>query len=121
MFINLFQVHSLDGFGLRDMEAGVIAAGIIIVYLKQMQGRSLSHIIRISVYSIYDYMMLDSATMNNLELNTLLSVIDTTVTSMGGRLLHKWLMQPLCNVSKINLRLAKLTSPLLPTTKPSTW
>jgi DNA mismatch repair protein MutS len=111
----LFKIHSLDGFGFKNMDISVISAGIIIVYLKQMHGRELSHINKLTPYFSNDYMILDSTTQRNLEIlntisgetksNTLFSVIDKTVTSMGGRLFKKWITQPLCEIKKINNRL----------------
>jgi len=105
VLITLFKVHSLDGFGLRDLKMATTSSGIIITYLKQLNGKSLNHINALSVYQSSQYMLIDSVTQRNLELSDLVTVIDHTITSMGGRLLRKWLLQPLCDIEKINNRL----------------
>ncbi len=110
-----FETQSLSGFGCDDMQAGIVAAGQIIDFLKETQKRVLIHINRIAPYSLQEYMMLDSATRRNLELTStirenklegsLLSIIDSTVTSMGGRLIKKWINQPLIEKKEIDTRL----------------
>jgi DNA mismatch repair protein MutS len=109
-----FKTHSLDGFGCQGLVPAITAAGALFQYLKENLHNSLSHIQKISLYSINDYMVLDTATIRNLELiepihsgpknTTLFGVLDCTITSMGGRLLQKWIKQPLLNVNQINER-----------------
>lgn len=87
----------------------------LIDYLSQTQKTDLSHINSIRTYSLQDFMPLDEATLRNLELfetirdykreGSLFNVIDSTITSMGGRLLKKWLLQPLTNLDPIQSRL----------------
>lgn len=113
--IEHFKVNSLDGFGLVDKQLAVSAAGALLRYLKKVRKDSLSLLTKISHLGSNEYMILDSTTVKNLELvlnlrdgslkNSLLDVIDYTLTSMGGRLLRTWLLQPLLECSKINNRL----------------
>ena len=112
---NHFRVHSMEGLGLSDMPLAVTAAGGLLDYLVETQKRDLSHISKIQTYSLSQYMMLDSATRRNLELTqtlrdksrqgSLLWVIDYTKTAMGGRLLRKWVEQPLIDKALIDRRL----------------
>ena len=110
-----FRTHSLKGFGLQKMPQAIIAAGVILHYLKENYKSELEHVSRIQVLNLSDYMILDDATKQNLEIvsplredlggNTLLAVIDLTRTAMGGRMIRHWLNQPLQNAEKINKRL----------------
>ena len=110
-----FRVHSLEGLGMTEMPLSVTAAGALMDYLTETQKRDLTHITLISTYSLAQYMMLDSATRRNLELTqtlrdksrqgSLLWVIDYTKTAMGGRLLRKWIEQPLIDRAQIQRRL----------------
>src|SRR6056297_2263132 len=110
-----FEVNSLSGFGCEDLNIATIAAGEILTFLEETQKKILAHINRLNTYHLNQYMVLDSATRRNLELSTtirqnkkagsLLDIIDKTITSMGGRLIKKWVNQPLINQKKINKRL----------------
>jgi len=110
-----FEVNSLSGFGCEDLNIATIAAGEILTFLEETQKKILAHINRLNTYHLNQYMVLDSATRRNLELSTtirqnkkagsLLDIIDKTITSMGGRLIKKWVNQPLINKEKINNRL----------------
>jgi DNA mismatch repair protein MutS len=114
--INHFNVHSLKGFGLEDLNLGVIAAGAVIQYLQENYKSSLGHIKNIRTINVSDYMILDDSTRRNLEIysplreniggNTLLDVLDKTQTPMGGRLIRIWLNQPLQKLEIINERLS---------------
>jgi DNA mismatch repair protein MutS len=109
-----FQVKSLDGFGLSDQKQAIRAAGSILQYLKETTHSVLSHLVTLSTFQVGEGMVLDAATQRNLEIiksmqdsgkaGTLLSVLDETVTSMGGRLLRQWLITPLTSVSQIKSR-----------------
>lgn len=110
-----FHVLHLEGLGLSEMELGVSAAGSLLDYLSETQKRELSHISQVKTYSVQSYMMLDSATRRNLELTktlrdkdykgSLLWVLDRTQTAMGGRLLRRYLEQPLIDPKEIQNRL----------------
>lgn len=106
-----FAVHSLTGFGILGMEKGIGAAGAILAYLQNNLLESCSHITRLLPYRCTDYMILDEATVRNLEIfqsvsfqsrkGSLLDVIDRTVTAMGGRKLQQWLRYPLIDQQRI--------------------
>ncbi len=111
-----FDVHSLEGFGCSQMSAGLGAAGAVLYYVKNELRRNLSHVRTLRVKNPADYMLLDETTATNLELiapinsnrqaykATLLNVLDTTCTAMGGRLLREWLLRPLNNPEQIKVR-----------------
>ncbi|MBT5502871.1 DNA mismatch repair protein MutS [Candidatus Falkowbacteria bacterium] len=115
LLIKQFKVKNLQSFGVEELPIGIEAAGLLLGYLKDTQKSDLSHITRIQRFSFQNYMVLDEATVRNLELfqtantagyeGSLLSVIDKTVTSMGGRRLRRWLILPLLDEDKINRRL----------------
>ncbi len=110
-----FNVKSLQSFGIEKYLTAIEAAGNLLNYLKDTQKTALEHINKISIYNLSDYMILDEATIRNLELlytyqffeekGSLISVIDQTQTGMGGRLLRNWLLHPLINKEKIQQRL----------------
>lgn len=110
-----FHTDSLRGFGAEDMSSGIEAAAIVLDYLKHTNAAALLSISSLSTYSTTGFMVLDAAARRNLELThsmssdtkgaSLLSIIDKTKTAMGGRLLRKWLDQPLLDVEIINRRL----------------
>ena len=107
-----FQVHSLDGFGLKGMAAAINAAGALFAYVKDDLNLSLDHIKTIRLQKYAHYMSIDATTQRHLELFqslhdkglTLLDLIDQTVTPMGGRLMKEWLLHPLLSVSDIKMR-----------------
>jgi DNA mismatch repair protein MutS len=100
-----FKTVTLKGFGVEDLYAGIIASGVVLNYLQETQKANLSHINKISAYNHSDFMALDFATKRNLEITfsmqdggregSLISILDKTETSMGGRLLKKWISTPL--------------------------
>ncbi len=99
-----FQVHSLDGYGVKDLPLAVGAAGCLLQYVKFTQRSSLPHIQGFSTILAQDTIILDAATRRNLELtnnlqggseNTLFSVINKTASCMGARLLREFIHQPL--------------------------
>ena len=106
-----FGVASLESFGCEGQALAVRAAGAVIDYLEQMQRSAVRQINTLYTYSTADYMVLDAQTRRNLELYeggrwgsvnaSLLSVLDVTRTSMGGRLLRRWLGQPLLDVERL--------------------
>lgn len=111
-----FGTSNLEGFGVENYSEGLKAAGGLLSYLKENQKTGLPHIRKISYFSKKEKMILDEATMRNLELvftirgfnkkGSLLDVLDQTQTPMGGRMLRKWLLSPLISSKKINTRLA---------------
>lgn len=110
-----FQTHDLQGFGCDDLELAIGAAGCLLQYVKDTQRNNLPHIRSIGHENRADSVILDAATRRNLEIdinlsggdsNTLLSVMDCTVTAMGSRLLRRWLHRPLTDVTTLELRQA---------------
>src|SRR5213083_474299 len=107
-----FQVKSLDGFGCGQMPQAVAAAGAIVHYLKHQLRRKIDHLSSLRCDAPSDYVLLDAATQNNLELvesrsardTSLLAVLDRTITPMGGRRLRAWILQPLRNLTELECR-----------------
>ncbi len=108
-----FQTHSLKGFGIEAMPLAIIAAGAVFHYLKDTEHPNLQHITSIQRLEREDYLWMDRFTIRNLELlgsgvengQTLLKVLDNTVSAMGARLLKRWIVLPLKDPGKINERL----------------
>jgi len=129
-----FGVSSLEGFGLDGFPEAVRAAGALLRYVQDTQAagteapfaehggaepislpKPLAHITDLRYYTAADYMVLDETTKRNLELTrtmregkgpgSLLSLLDQTVTSMGGRMLLQWLTHPLLDPVAIGTRL----------------
>jgi len=110
-----FEVASLEGYGCEGLPLAVRAAGAIIQYLRETQKAALEQLTHLFTYSTNAFMSLDAATRRNLELTetirtrsikgSLLGVLDETVTPMGGRLLRRWLNQPLLDLEALNERL----------------
>ena len=109
-----FKTQTLKGFGVDGMSIGIIAAGALMHYLNEMQKANLAHIQKIIPHTTSDTIILDPATKRNLEITssfggtsdgTLFSVLDKTSTPMGGRLLKKWISNPLKNIEHIQWRL----------------
>ncbi|MBW8459610.1 MAG: DNA mismatch repair protein MutS [Thiobacillus sp.] len=99
-----FGSRDLAGFGVADLRLAIAAAGALLDYIQTTQRTALPHIQAIRAECDSDYVQLDAATRRNLELTetlrgeaapTLLSVLDTTATGMGTRLLRHWLHHPL--------------------------
>ena len=109
---NHFAVKTLKGYGIQDVKNGIIAAGAVLYYLSETQHNQLKHIQNISRIAEDNYVWMDRFTVRNLELYTpnsvnavtLLDVIDKTISSMGGRLLKRWLALPLKNIDEIKSR-----------------
>ena len=107
-----FGTHSLKGFGVDGLKEGTIAAGAILHYLKDTEHPNLGHITSIQRIDRDEHLWMDRFTIRNLELfggadgnNTLLKVLDNTVSPMGARLLKRWMVLPLNNILKISERL----------------
>ena len=108
-----FGTVSLKGFGLGGMHDAIVASGAILHYLDITNHTCNSHIDTLSPIDRERYVRLDRFTIRNLELvsalseegMSLLDVLDRTVTPMGGRLLHQWVVMPLKDVETINNRL----------------
>ena len=110
--MELFETKSLKGFGVEDDDKeGIIAAGVVLHYLSETQHNKLAHIKSLKKINAENYLSLDRFTTRNLELNysanggvSLIEVIDFTSTSIGSRVLKKWLNFPLKSIQKLKLR-----------------
>ncbi len=112
--ITHFKVHTLDGYGLRGLVAGINSAGALLSHLQDTLCQSIEHIREIQTYTTSQYMLLDRISQKNLELteslqdksrkNTLLDILDKTCTPMGSRLIRNWIMQPLLSIEQIKKR-----------------
>ncbi|MBX3044219.1 MAG: DNA mismatch repair protein MutS [Candidatus Kapabacteria bacterium] len=108
LLLKQFKTQSLKGFGIEDMTVGISAAGCILNYIAETQQSNINHLSRISRLETSDFMSLDPSTRRNLEITfssnsegSLISVIDRTITPMGGRLLKKWISMPLTKLEPI--------------------
>ena len=109
--VDHFAVVSLEGYGCAHLPLAIRAAGAVVRYISETQKSVLGQIGNLTTYSTQAFMTVDAQTRRNLELFTsarwginsrsLLSVIDLTKTAMGGRLLKKWLGQPLLNIEQL--------------------
>ena len=108
-----FGVATLEGFGCATLPLAIVAAATIIEYLSNTQPASLEHLTALNTYSTTAYVNLDQQTRRNLELfhggrwgnsPSLLSTLDLTRTAMGGRLLRRWLGQPLKDFGELTRR-----------------
>ena len=102
--LQFFQVRDLNGFGIERMPLATGAAAALLGYVEETQKQRLTHLGAISTESAGDAIAMNAATRRHLELdtrvdgdaaNTLLGVLDSTITPMGGRLLRRWLHRPL--------------------------
>jgi DNA mismatch repair protein MutS len=108
-----FETSSLKGFGVQNLNFGIIAAGAILYYLDITQHEQLGHVTRLSRIEENRYVWLDKFTIKNLEIfhspyegaRTLIEVMDRTISPMGGRLLKRWLSLPLKDIQPVNERL----------------
>jgi len=110
-----FEVADLRGFGCTHLETALIAAGVLIDYARDTQRSRLPHVTALGVESRDEAVVIDAASRRNLEIdinlggtvdNTLASVLDTSVTPMGSRLLKRWLNRPLRDRVQIGARQA---------------
>ena len=108
-----FAVKDLSGYGCDQQELAVIAAGALLQYVQETQKSALPHLDGLRVEFQQDTVILDAASRRNLELewnlsgghdHTLVSVVDSTVTTMGGRCLRRWVNRPLRNQQQLALR-----------------
>ncbi len=113
LLLKQFGTTSLKGFGVDDLDMGIIAAGAVLHYLQDTQHTQNTNICSLTRVERDRYVWLDKFTIRNLELvaspndgaRTLLDVIDQTLTPMGSRLLRRWMLMPLKEVAAIEERL----------------
>lgn len=107
-----FETKNLKGFGVQHLKLGIVAAGAILYYLDQTQHTHISHIISLTRIEEERYVRLDKFTVHSLELvgamnedgKSLLDVIDKTISPMGSRMLHRWVLFPLKDIKPIEER-----------------
>ena len=110
---NHFGTANLKGFGIEELENGIIAAGSVLYYLEETEHREVQHISSISRIAEEKYVWLDKFTIRNLELVfpqheggvPLIQILDQTVTPMGSRMMKKWMVLPLKEKQPIEERL----------------
>ncbi len=108
-----FGTKSLKGFGVEHMKSGIVASGAILQYLEITQHTNIGHITSLARIEEERYVRLDKFTIHSLELidtmqeggRSLLNIIDKTITPMGGRMLRRWMVFPLKDVTPIQQRL----------------
>ena len=110
-----FSVSTLAGYGCEDQPLAARAAGVLLQYLQAHQPAALKQLSGLSTYSVEAHMALDTPTRRSLEITesmrggdaegSLLAILDKTLTPMGGRLLRRWLGQPLLERAAIEERL----------------
>ena len=113
LLLKQFGTTSLKGFGVEQLEAGIVAAGAALYYLSETQHDRTKHICKITRIEEDKYVWIDKFTARNLELiysandnaKTLVDIIDKTTTPMGARQLKRWIMLPLKEISLIENRL----------------
>jgi len=108
-----FGVMTLEGMGCEAFHYAISSSGAALLYAKTTQMRDLEHIQSVRTYFENEFLVLDSITLRNLEIiqgvrgenSSLLGILDSTRTPMGGRLLQKMLLKPLIFSARINERL----------------
>ena len=114
-----FNTHDLDGYGCADLSMAIAAAGALLDYVKHTQRTTLPHIHGLTVEQSSQFVQLDGATRRNLEIDqtirgeaspTLYSLLNTTQTAMGARLLRYWLHHPLRDSNVVSARHQAVTA-----------
>src|SRR5216683_2913377 len=109
-----FEVASLEGFGCAQLPLAIRAAGAVLAYLQETQKGLLRQLTSLETYSVAEFMTLDAHTRRNLELfesgrsgsskGSLLWILDKTRSPMGGRLLRRWIGEPLLDIDALQAR-----------------
>jgi len=108
-----FGTKDLAGFGIEDEPAAIAAAGALLQYAQETQRTALPHLRAIQMENPHNHLHLDAATRRNLELlhhpegrdeHTLAGIMDSTITPMGGRLLRRWIAEPIRDRERLQLR-----------------
>ncbi|HEX7381012.1 MAG TPA: DNA mismatch repair protein MutS, partial [Nevskiaceae bacterium] len=104
LLVEHFHVQDLAGFGAEGLDAALGAAGALLQYVQETQHDALAHVRSLRVEHVGDAVLMDPATLRNLELDrslagrtedSLLGLVDTCITPMGSRQIHRWLLRPL--------------------------
>ncbi len=108
-----YGVNDLSGFGCADLTVAISCAGALLHYAEDTQRTGLLHLQTLKVEQGTDYIILDAVSQRNLELehdlaghrdHSLLQILDTTATAMGGRLLRRWIKRPIRDHQRLRLR-----------------
>ncbi len=108
-----FGTRDLAGFGIEDEPAVIAAAGALLQYAQETQRTALPHLRGVQMENPHNHLHMDAATRRNLELlhhpegrneHTLAGIMDSTVTPMGGRLLRRWIAEPIRDRQRLQLR-----------------
>jgi DNA mismatch repair protein MutS len=107
-----FGTQTLKGFGVENLELGIVASGAVLHYLSETQHHKLQHVSAIHRIAEESFVWMDRFTIRNLELFqcanpggvSLLDIIDHSITPMGGRLIKRWMALPLKDLNKIERR-----------------
>jgi len=108
-----FGTRDLAGFGIEEEPAAIAAAGALLQYAQETQRTALPHLRAIQMENPHNHLHLDAVTRRNLELlqhpegrseHTLAGIMDSTVTPMGGRLLRRWIAEPIRDRQRLQLR-----------------
>ncbi|WP_416885782.1 DNA mismatch repair protein MutS, partial [Marinospirillum sp.] len=120
LLVRRFGLNDHQAWDLRELPAGRTAAGAVLAYALDLKKNQLDHLQTPKLVQLADYMVLDAQTLRNLELvqplnsddykATLLAILDTTATSMGGRKLRQWICHPLIRIEPIQARLDAVES-----------
>ncbi|MFM1977958.1 MAG: methyl-directed mismatch repair protein, partial [Pseudomonadota bacterium] len=114
-----FNTFDLAGYGCAELHPAIAAAGALLDYIKHTQRTTLPHINGLTVEQSSHFIQIDAATRRNLEIDqtirgesapTLYSLLNTTQTAMGARLLRHWLHHPLRQLSEVNSRLQTVSA-----------
>lgn len=114
-----FNTFDLAGYGCANLHPAIAAAGALLDYIKHTQRTTLPHINGLTVEQTSHFIQIDAATRRNLEIDqtirgestpTLYSLLNTTQTAMGARLLRHWLHHPLRQLSEVNARLQTVSA-----------
>jgi len=99
-----FSTSDLIGFGIADLPLAITAAGVLLDYLQETQRTALPHLRGVQLEQAGEFLHLDAISRRNLEIEsslsgekdpTLIGIMDSSVTAMGGRLLRRWIGNPL--------------------------
>ncbi|QYR52425.1 DNA mismatch repair protein MutS [Lysobacter soyae] len=120
--LQFFKLQDLSAFGIENQTLAIAAAGALLGYVEETQKQQLPHLTHISTEPTSETITLNAATRRHLELDsrvdgdtrhTLLGVLDSTRSPMGGRLLRRWLQRPLRDQNALNLRLQAVEALML--------
>jgi DNA mismatch repair protein MutS len=113
MLTRNFRTHDLSGFGIEEHPLAIAAAGALLGYIEETQKQQLPHLTSLALESGDDSIAMNAATRRHLELDsrvdgrsehTLLGILDSSITPMGGRLLRRWLHRPLRSQDELRNR-----------------